>query len=537
MRTTTATDDGCLVCGDPLAPRSTSHCGDAECLATVRAAKARQAYAREIHGVELPLWEAIADANVGGTLPYFTLPNTGKGSVDPLSTPKDAGIAFIQDNPGFTLGPGRDAGNNLRQSRVDEASLFDSSVASLMVAPSDDRSGGLPLIYNGTTTPGMLVVASSVVVNDGGVTYRRTTYDRSAKADTSALAKLPNDNAPVALGHESPVSSWQVNQRAHGLPADVLAYSADALIAAANNDDNPWSVFSAADIAAGLSDPFGFMVDALSDSADAATVRDWALPNLADADATAAYGIASAFGNFTTPDAYAWQGSTPDTFAADLASPVPPVPVYFGTIDDRMAAHNEAYAGVHALLVPAPKPVKTLPPVLPPYDGPTVHAVYDRAGYFRPTSLPVAAVIGHLPLLVESSAWADLLASVAYVGPWPAAGDPHVLIGKGSIPVHLVDAAGWSIGGVVKVSADYVTNTAAATDFSLVNYPHHYPTPPAGVAPVMLPDGFRAVCNALQGTGTWSPDDSAAAIRTAERDAAIADELGKIKRGLPLTTE
>ena len=574
MRTTTATDDGCLVCGDPLAPRSTSHCGDAECLATVRAAKARQAYAREIHGVELPLWEAIADANVGGTLPYFTLPNTGKGSVDPLSTPKDAGIAFIQDNPGFTLGPGRDAGNNLRQSRVDEASLFDSSVASLMVAPSDDRSGGLPLIYNGTTTPGMLVVASSVVVNDGGVTYRRTTYDRSAKADTSALAKLPNDNAPVALGHESPVSSWQVNQRAHGLPADVYAFSADALIAAANDDDMS-SVFSAADIAAGLSDPFGFMVDALSDSADAATVRDWALGNLADADATAAYGIASAFGNFTTPDAYIWQGSTPDTFAADLASPVPPVPVYLGTIDDRVALHNEAYAGVHALLVPAPKPVKTLPPVLPPYDGPTVHAPYDRAGYLLPTSLPVAAAVGHLPLFVVSSVWhtpakhvtptdgqgcypcnpegvafctsggqhgyvvpgSGLVHDVQYVGPWPAAGDPHVLIGRGSIPVHPIDAAGWSIGGLLRVSADYVTNTAAATDFSLVNYPHHYPTPPAGVAPVMLPDGFRAVCNALQGTGTWSPDDSAAAIRTAERDAAIADELGKIKRGLPLTTE
>ncbi|MCP4895041.1 MAG: hypothetical protein GY911_14675 [Actinomycetales bacterium] len=55
------------------------------------------------------------------------------------------------------------------------------------------------------------------------------------------------------------------------------------------------------------------------------------------------------------------------------------LPVYFGTIDDRMAAHNGAYAGVHALLVPAPKPVKTLPPVLPPYDGPTVHAVVAEA--------------------------------------------------------------------------------------------------------------------------------------------------------------
>ncbi len=536
MSISTVTDGGvCLVCGDPLAPRSTAHCGDPDCRATVRAAKARVTYAAK-HGVDLPLWEALADANVGGTLPHFSVPHSGKGAADPLSTPKDAGLVFIYDNPGFSLHVGGDAGDNLRQSRVDEASLFDPSVPSLMVAPSDDRSGGSPLIYNGSTTPGTLVAVSSEVVNDGGVTYRRTTYERSAKADTSALAKLPDDNSPVGLGNDATVSSWQVNQRAHGLPADVYAFSADALIAAANDDDMS-SVFSAADIAAGLSDPFGFMVDALSDSDDAATVRDWALGNLADIDATAAYGIASAFGNFTTPDAYAWQGSTPDTFAADLASPVPPVPVYFGTIDDRMAAHNEAYAGVHALLVPAPKPVKTLPPVLPPYDGPTVHAGYDRAGYFLPVSLPVAAFVGHLPLLVESSAWADLLASVAYVGPWPAAGDPHVLIGKGSIPVHLVDAAGWSIGGVVKVSADYVTNTAAAADFSLVNYPHHYPTPPAGVAPVVLPDGFRAVCNAAQGTGTWSPDDSAAAIRTAERDAAIADELGKIKRGLPLTTE
>lgn len=110
-------------------------------------------------------------------------------------------------------------------------------------------------------------------------------------------------------------------------------------------------------------------------------------------------------------------------------------------------------------------------------------------------SLPVAAAVGHLPLLVESSAWHEpakyvrpadglgchscnpkgvafcdsdgqhgyvtsgsgLVHDVQYDGPWPAAGDAHVYIGRGSIPVHLLDAADWPVAGAVRASADYVT--------------------------------------------------------------------------------
>lgn len=511
MSISTATDGGvCLVCGDPLAPRSTAHCGDPDCRATVRAAKARVTYAAK-HGVDLPLWEAIADADVGGTLPHFTLPKSGKGSADPLSTPKDAGLVFIYDNPGFSLHVGGDAGDNLRQSRVDDASLFDSSVPSLMVAPSDDRSGGLPLVYNGTTTPGMLVAVSSVEINDGGVIYSRTTYDRSPDADTSALAKLPNSNDPVTLGNDATVSSWQVNQRAHGLPADVYAFSADALIAAAGDDYDPADIFSAANIAAGLSDPFGFMVDALSDSADAAKVRalstslifaDEAL----DVDATAVYGIASAFTMFTTPDGYVWHASTPESFAADLANPVPPSPIYLGTIDDKMALHNEVYADEHAviarwLIVPkVPKVPKVLPPLLSDF------AVIDSAKAY-PAKLKRAHEAGHVGRLT-----AHMARYVDADGCWPgtqvfhdcthervpatpAAGDPHILLNKGQIPVSLPDALEWGVGGRVTTSADYVTPQPAG-------YPaDHYPAAPGPVVDTTL-----VLCASLPpGAGQQTP--------------------------------
>ena len=508
MSISTATDGGvCLVCGDPLAPRSTAHCGDPDCRATVRAAKARVTYAAK-HGVDLPLWEAIADANVGGTLPHFSVPHSGKGSADPLSTPKDAGLVFIYDNPGFSLHVGGDAGDNLRQSRVDEASLFDPSVPSLMVAPSDDRSAVAQL---SSTLPSMIKWSESYEVSfsllptdeayvpggDNVVTHTRRVYERSPKADTSTLAKLPNSNEPVTIGNDAPVSSWQVNQRAHGLPADLYAFSADALITAAGVDDDAADIFSAANIAAGLSDPFAFMVDALSESADAAKVREWALGNLADVGAVAVYGVASAFTSFVAPDTYI---DPPGLAPCDPwpANPPLPEPVYFGTIDAKVRLHNKAYAHEHAVIAKwliAPKTPKVLPPVVPAYDGPTVHAVYDRAGYLLPTSLPVAAVVGHLPLFVESSAWhkaskhvrpvdglgcypcnpkgvafcdgdgqhgyvapgSGLVHDVQYVGPWPAAGDAHVLIGRGSIPVHLVDAAAWPVAGAVRTSADYVT--------------------------------------------------------------------------------
>ena len=88
-----------------------------------------------------------------------------------------------------------------------------------------------------------------------------------------------------------------------------------------------------------------------------------------------------------------------------------------------------------------------------------------------------------------------LVHDVQYVGPWPAAGDPHVLIGKGSIPVHLVDAAGWPVAGAVRVSADYVTPQPAG-------YPaDHYPGAPGPVV-----DPTLVLCPSLPpGAGQQTP--------------------------------